>query len=378
MTYNASVITKEFKNLLGFYLSFLLLLNFSSSIMPAHFLIQGITFRDMALGQILNFLPVILLLYFTKSLSSRISWIISIIIYLLFILFQVKIDSNFQFLFAKFFSGGIMFYFFLPYNIAHFKATLKESVGNSSAIMFSLGPIISVIAPIFAGILTNIDINSIWIVTFIIGATSLYISTKQENFLIKIDLVKSIKEIKFTKWLLLAEGVWEALLFSSIPIFTLVFIKTYVGYAIFVSYLAAIGAIANIIFGRMTDKIKKRAIFLYPTTILLGIVTMFFPLAVSNYILWIVLVSIINLILPIFWNLSTAIVVDSVTDTDSAMPAREGILATGRIIGSTLVLLSLIYETEPKNIFIVLGASILIYPMIMFWNSKIKKYINYF
>lgn len=270
-----------------------------------------------------------------------------------------------------------MFYFFLPYNIAHFKATHRGGVGNSSAIMFSLGPIISVLAPIFAGLLTNIDIKSVWVITFIIGAISFIISRKQDDLKININLYESIKTIKYTKWLLFVEGVWEALLFSSIPIFTLLFINSYMQYAVFASYLAALGAIANLIFGTITDKINKRAVFLYPLTVILGVVTMLFYFGINNYIFWIILVSIINLILPLYWNLSTTIVIDSVSDTTMAMPAREWMLAVGRVIGSILVFLSLVYESEPKIIFIILGLFMLLYPVIMLWNSKIKKFIHY-
>lgn len=372
------MITKEFKKLLIFYFSFLILLNFSNAVIPAHFLIQGITFKDMAIGQVLNFMPVILLLFFTKQLTTKKSWLISIVVYLLFILFQIQINSKEQFFFARFLSGAILFYFFLPYNVAHFKETLKENIGHSSAIMFSLGPIISIIAPISAGLLTLIHINTVWIVTFIIGFLVLFLATKQNNFKIDVNIHESLKQIKFTKWLILTEGIWEAMLFSVIPIFTLLFINTYLGYAGFVSYLAVIGAVANLIFGKLSDKIKKRAVFLYPVTIILGITTLLFTTTINNYSTWIILVSIINLIIPIFWNLSTAIIIDSVSDTTKAMPGRELMLAVGRISGSILVFLSLIYESQPKLIFIILAVAIFIYPIIMFWNNNIKKNISYF
>jgi len=372
------MITKNFKNLLIFYLSFLLLFSFSNSIIPAHYLIQGITFKDMALGQILNFVPVILLLFFTKKLLTRNSWIIAIIAYLLFILFLVKIDSRIQFLFARFLGGTIFFYFFLPYNIAHFKFTLKEHIGSSSAIMFSLLPIIGIIAPLLAGLFTKYNVNAVWVVTFIIGIFSIALTKLQKNFKIIINLKESFKEISSTKWLILFEGIWEALIFTAIPIFTLLFIKTYLGYAIFVSYIAAIGAVANLILGKVTDKIGKRAVFLYPITIALGIITLFFPIAIKSYIPWIISVGLINLLISIFWNLSTTIVVDSVSDVTKAMPAREFLLAVGRIVGSIFVLLSIIFETQPKFVFIVLACAIFIYPLIIVWNTKIIKRYKYF
>lgn len=369
--------TAEFRNLIVFYLSFLFFLGFSGAIMPSYFLNQGITYVNLVIGGLLSVLPTIALMLIIRKLNSRLSWIISIITYILFIVLIIKITGPAQFWIAKVLGGGFFFFFFLPYNIAHFEMTPKENVGESSAIMFGVSPFINIIAPLFAGLISTFGANYVWIISIFIGVISLVLVSKQISFDFKIDLKKSFKEIEATRWLILTEGVWESLIFTAIPVFTLFFIKSNLDYALFASYLAATGAAANFIVGRATDKIQKRSLFLYPVTIILGITTILFIFAINNLVIWIIATGIINFMIPLFWNLSTSIVVDTVSDLKTAFPGREFLLAVGRTAGGILILLSLLVEPTPKLIFPILAIAIFIYPLIIYWNSKIRKRFTY-
>lgn len=346
--------------------------------MPSYLLNQGISYFSLVLGVILSLLAPMLLILTIKKLNSRRSWIYAIITYALFIILIVKITGPFQFWIAKVMGGAFFFFFFLPYNIAHFQLTPKENIGESSAIMFGASPFINIIAPLAAGFIANVGTNYIWGISIGIGVLCLFLASRQVDFEFKIDLKKSLKEIEATRWLIFIEGIWEALVFTAIPVFTLFFIKSNLNYAIFGSYLAATGALANFALGRVTDKIKKRSFLLYPVAFILGITTILFVFAIDNTVLWIIATGIISFILPLFWNLSTAIVVDTVSDLKIAMPGREFLLAIGRTIGSVLVLASLAIEHTPRVIFLVLAIAIFAYPLVIFWNSKIKRRFTYF
>ena len=127
----------------------------------------------------------------------------------------------------------------------------------------------------------------------------------------------------------------------------------------------------------MTDKLQKRAIFLYPITMGLAIVTLLFPLATQDLKLWTILVTAVTFLIPLFWNLSFAIVIDSHPNLDLAIPGREIALALGRMLGLFLAFLSFSFEKTPKYIFVVLGLVMLLYPLNLFWNTKIKKTYQY-
>lgn len=375
--YTSLMRTGKFKNLIIFYLSFLFFLSFSGAIMPTYLLNQGITYINLVFGVILSLVAPIFLILLIKKLNSRWSWILAIALYAVFIVFIIKIAGPFQFWIAKFLGGTFFFFFFLPYNIAHFQLTPKENVGESSAIMFGVSPIISVFAPILAGFTSTFGTAYVWAISIVIGAVSLLLVSRQINFDFEINLIQSLKEIVATRWLILLEGIWEALIFAAIPIFTLFFIKSNINYALFTSYLAAAGAVANFVVGKATDKIQKRSFLLYPVTFILGGTTILFMFAMENVVLWIVAAGIISFVGPLFWNLSTTIVVDSVSDLKMAMPGREFLLAVGRVLGSILVLLSLALERTPKLIFPILAAAIFAYPLTIYWNSKVKKRFTY-
>jgi MFS family permease len=345
--------------------------------MPTYLLNQGITYKTLVLGGLLSLVAPMLLILLIKKLNSRRSWVYAIITYALFIILIVNITGPFQFWVAKLLGGAFFFFYFLPYNIAHFQLTPKENVGESSAIMFGVSPFINIAAPLAAGFIAGIGTNYIWAISIGIGALCLFLASRQVDFEFEINLKKSLKEIEATRWLIFIEGIWEALIFTAIPVFTLFFIKSNLSYAIFGSYLAATGALANFALGKVTDKIKRRSFLLYPITFVLGITTILFVFAIDNIVLWIIATGIISFILPLFWNLSTAIVVDTVSDLKMAMPGREFLLAVGRTVGCILVLASLLLEHTPKIIFPILATAIFVYPFVIFWNSKIKKRFTY-
>jgi len=162
-----------------------------------------------------------------------------------------------------------------------------------------------------------------------------------------------------------------------IPIYTLYFIKTTLGYGSFLAYLSLLSVFATLLIGRLSDKLQKRIIFLYPVTITMAVVSLLFPFATQNFTLWVILSGLISFIIPLFWNFSTAIVIDTSPNLGVSIPGRELVLALGRFLGLIFVLISFLYEKEPFFIFIFLGCVILLYPIFLFWSSKIRKKYQY-
>jgi hypothetical protein len=172
-------------------------------------------------------------------------------------------------------------------------------------------------------------------------------------------------------------GIWDVLPMGVIPIYTLYFLKTTLEYGSFLAYLSLVSVFATLLLGILSDRLKKRAIFLYPVTILLAIITFFFPAATSDLGLWIILSGFIAFMLPLYWNFTTAFVIDSSPNLKVSIPGREFILAVGRVCGIFVMLLSFVFEKEPFFIFISLAFSALCYPLILFWKSKIQRKYSY-
>ena len=101
------------------------------------------------------------------------------------------------------------------------------------------------------------------------------------------------------------------------------------------------------------------------------------PFGIEKLFTWVVLAGIISFLTPVFWNISTAMVIDSTPNLRVGIPGRELALATGRLIGISFVLISFLYEKKPFIIFIFLGIVMLIYPLILFYRTKISKKYSY-
>lgn len=366
-----------FFNLILFILSFAWVDSFSFSVLKPHFINQGLTIEQILIGTTYSFAGSCLILLIIKKISSKLSWSLALITSFVYILLIVKISNISQFYFASFIFGFVVSLFYVAYNIAHYQLTPTHRTGYSSAIMFSIFPIIGLIAPIFAGWLAEIDYRFIWILSCLFYLINFILIKFQSNFSISYNLLSGFKAIKPTRIFLFIEGVWETLVFGIIPIFSLNFIKTPLYYGTFLAYLSSMSVIANLVLGKLSDKLQKRLLFLYPVTILMAITTFLFPLVLSNLLFWLILAGLIQFLCPLFWNFSTSFFVDVHPNVKQSMPIRELILNLGRVLGFILVIVNFRFESTPRLIFPLLGVIMLLYPAILFYNTKVSHKYQY-
>lgn len=368
--------------LLIFFGAVVWLNTFTKSIIPPYLLKWGLSLDQILLGTGLVFagqffMLIVIAKTADKFLSAHLSWILSFITFAIYILLIIRLESVYQFYVATFFSGFATVLFFVYYNTAHFKNTAKDKIGRSSAVMFSVSPIISMLAPLVAGFLANYKYNLAWIFSGIFFLIPFFLIRLQKNFSINCSLKNSFEEVSSTRIFIFIEGIWESLVFGIIPVYTLFFLKTPLNYTAFIAYLALISTLANILLGKFSDKIKKRVVFLYPITLLLAGITFLFPLATENLMSWIIITSLVQFLLPLFWNISTAMVVDSHKDLGLAMLGRETPLISGRALGIAVTFLGFTLEKTPLYIFFFLGSVMIFYPMILFWRTRLRKHYSY-
>lgn len=370
---NSKVLT-----LLSLFISYIWVSTFARSVLPVHFLASGITIRQMLAGFLFMFLIQFLALLYVRKISAKIAWRMSIFSLFLSLAVFFNIKNDIQFYIGMMLGGLSLFFFFPIYNIVHFKNTSEGKIGTSSALMFSVGPIVSIFAPALAGTMAAIHFSLFWYLSTIFMILTLITINFQKDYKLNYSRLAVLAEIKATRPFIFLEGIWSALVLGIIPVYSLIFFKTPSAFGIFLAYFAAVSTISNLVLGKLTDKIKKRSIFLYPLTLILALTTMLFPFALKSLELWIFFTGIVGFVLPMFWNLATALVVDHHENLKDAMLGREIVLAIGRIVGLAITLFSFPFEKNPKYIFLFLGLSILLYPLILFYNQHIKKRYQYF
>lgn len=366
----------SFRNLIWMYLGYVWFTTISKSVLATHIFQQGLTINQMMLGQAIQFASQLILLLLVTKYTAKKSWFSAIIAAALSISLVINIRSLPQYYLSVAFGGLALGLFFVMYNIAHFKNTPKEKTGFSSGIMFAIHPAISIIAPLISGIIATLNLNLLWIVSLISCFIALLTVSKQVNFSISYNLLSSLNELKPTRVYIFLEGIWEAVIISVIPIYTLKFISTPLDYGKYIAYLSLAGLIANLILGKLTDRLQKRSLFIYPITISLATLTTLLYFSLSNIYFWIIITGLIQFLIPIFWNITTAIVVDKHTNLEIAIPGREILLAVSRMLGLGVTYLGFRYD-HIQTTFLILTFAILLLPAILFWNTSIKKKYSY-
>lgn len=347
---------------------------FSKTILPTHYLAQGMTFVSMAWATFLFLAAQVVFLLLVRRAGALWLWKVSLFTTLVSFLLIIRLANVFQFYLSQIIAGISMSTFWVAYNTAYFGATPKEKTGMGSAIMFSVFPPLNIIAPPFAGYLIQSSPLAFWMLSLVFLFASYAMIRKQEYFVVSYTMSAALTEIKATRIFLVIEGIWEAMVFAIIPIYTLYFIPTSVSYGLFASYLAIMGIAANLLLGHATDKLQKRVVFLYPLTLLMVLTTFLFPLAAKNVAIWLILTGVLNFLVPLFWNITTAMIVDAHPNLKLAIPGREFTLALGRTVGLAATAISFFLEPTPRIIYYVLGGILFLYPMYLFWISRVKKH----
>lgn len=361
------------KKLIVFLAACLWFSSFARAIIPPHILSQGITFRHMALGSFLTFATQTILFFLHQSFRAKRAWTIAIWTSAIVVFGQVRIFTPYQFYAVSIVNGIGLYYYWIPYNIAYFQNTHSRNLGRNAGLMFSIYPLINIIAPPLAGVIATVSTPVVWILSLLFFAASAWTLKPLEDFPVRFSIVAALKGIHHTRVLLVLEGIWEAILFSLIPIYTLTFLKTPLSYASFNGYLALAGASAGLVLGRMTDKRGKRAFLLAPIVGIMTITTLLFPAANASFLIWMILTGTLSLIIPIFWNVTTAVTIDLHPKLSLVIPGRELCLAFGRSVGLFLAVISFSYEPKPTYIYPVLTFVLIVYLGYLYWVKNVGK-----
>lgn len=354
---------KQFLNLLIFYAAFLWFRTYASAVLGPYFLERNITLNQMIMANALYFMIGSVWLAVFRTYYSRLSWFLAQVVSIFGIIIAMKTTTvSLYYLYVIALGVGSILYF-TPYNIAHFRLTPGHRNSFSAAIMFSVIPVISFLAPFIAGFLAQISYRYIWYGSLLFFIITAVLANFQTNFIYKIKFKKDLVYLRATWKLLILQGLWEPIVFGVISVFTLKFIKTPLDFGSFLSYLGLVAILANLFLGHISDQQKNRVKFLAPAAVALGLTTIFLPLAVRSLIPWFIVAGLINFISPLFWNLSTAYFVDLQPEVIKSMPAREWILATSRTVGFLLVYLNFSFVYF-------LGVMMLLYPLVLLYNTK--------
>jgi len=365
---------RAFLNLTVFYAAYQWFKSFSTAVLNPYLLEHGLTMSQLFTGDLIFFTSAFCFQLILPQIRSRLSWRLALITSFLSILLLAFLTNVYHFYLSNFLAGLSMPLFYVVYNTAHFKLTPKHRTGFSAAVLFSIAPIITFLTPLLAGFVAHFNYLYIWLLSGLFFFLVFYLVRYQINSLQKFTI--KFSTLTSTRVFIFLEGIWEILYFSLIPYYSLYFITTPLYYGVYLSYLSLLSIASNLILGRLTDKLQKRIIFLYPVTLTMALVTFLFPLALNQIIYWIIITGLIRFLTPQFWNLSTSMMVDTANSL-LAFSTREFILSFSRATGLVLVLINFAFQTKPTYIFYLFGLVMFLFPLILFYNTRISRKHQY-
>lgn len=304
----------------------------------------------------------------TMSAKSAMFW--GIFFSALIILVLIKIWSPAQLFLSAIFSGLNVIFFWIPYNTMFFKFSSENKRGTNSGMYFLITPIVGITLQPLAGIFAE---KFGFEIMFLIGFCSYLIPIILLKFLPDFEWNLNVREefskIKFN-WSTFLQGATSRINYSLIPIFSLFFLKTPRQFGNFFGYLAITAAVASVLNGYISDKIKNRKAFFYFFTFLA--VVSFLPLAfVRDVYYWGIFVGISSLCMNLanpFW-LTFNLDYYKEIGVEKTMALREIFLNSGYIFTLLVVFLVFHFTSSTKISFLVIILLCCLLPIISYFQG---------
>ncbi len=337
---------------------------------------QGYGFSELLLWQLCVFGSALVCLFlFPKlTMNGRRSIFWGVMFSALQFLILIKIFNHSELYLSAIFSGLNNVFFWLPYNIMYFKFSHQERRGFHSGMYFLITPIIGVTLMPLAGVMAEkFGFETVFIAGVCAYSIPLLLVSLLPSFDYEINVKKYFYENKFN-WTTFFQGMASRVNSSLIPIFTLFFITTPREFGNFFGYLALMTAVASVINGHISDRIKSRKIFFYLFTSLA--VVSFLPLAFSgDSSSWHIFASIASLCFSLaspFWLTFNLDYYKNI-GVEKTMALREMFLHLGYVSGLAVIFLVFYFTSSAKASLAVLSLACLFFPVVSYYQ---KVYLN--
>lgn len=263
-----------------------------------------------------------------------------------------------------FFYGLSVFLFWVPFNIKYF-GFAGDSGAVSSTVYFSVGGLLSLLLAVIGGAVFEF-LNP---QAFFFSAALLYVFPALVVMWIKDggykhSIVGCIRESKGFRTLGFIEGTSTGVLAAGTILSLFYFADRPFFLSLFLAFVTFFSIVASFVVSRLSDKMKKRKIYVLSFGVLSGVWTAAMGLA-WNLVSWTGLSALRNFFSTMFFPFTTAIIVDNKRDLSKLMVGRELFLNLGRIFGIGAAVLSQVLFLDVRPSLIFLGAVALLYPLVL-------------
>ncbi len=263
-----------------------------------------------------------------------------------------------------FFYGFSVFLFWVPFNIKYF-GFAGDSGAVSSTVYFSVGGLLSLLLAVIGGAVFEF-LNP---QAFFFSAALLYVfpalilmKIKDEKY--RHNISECVRGSKGFRTLGFIEGTSTGVLAAGTVISLFYFADRPFFFSLFLAFVTFFSIVASFVVSSISDKMKKRKIYLLSFGGLSGVWTAAMGLA-WDLASWTGLSALRNFFFTLFSPFTTAIIVDNKRDLSKLMVGRELFLNLGRVFGIGAAVLSQVLFLDVRLSLVFLGIVALLYPLVL-------------
>ncbi len=326
---------------------------------------QGFSFQELLFYSIIAFAIFPIYVLFQNTLHTKKMFNLFPIIRILSFITVFRFYHKFQLWIFAILAGLALVYFWVPFNMRYFTLVHNKKKAYMSAIYLAVGPISSVIIPGLAGfIAAGLTFQANLIIGSVLMLVPYLFIRKIDEKIIKYDIKKLIKKHKGVRTLIVLEGLYVTIPYSLIALFTLYFIESELKYGLFFSYLGLVGFFASLVMTKLSDRIRKRTIFITPLVFCASSSLVLLGLA-KDLVWWSIATGLTGFFLVLLEPFMITLTMDLKHYTKELFISREIFLAIGRVICISLFVVSLYLFQTPKYAFILVALIFLAVPLVI-------------
>ncbi len=369
-------ISNTYKKIYIFFFTYMAAMYLSQTLVVFWLFQKGYGFADLIgyylISYIVALVGIIFLPKFKMSAKRAIFW--GIIQSALIVIVLLKVWSPYQIILSAIFSGLNVIFFWIPYNTIFFNNSDENKRGTNCGMYYLVTPIIGVTLQPLTGIIAEkFGFQTMFLVGIFTYLIPIILLRFLPDFEWHLDVREEFSKIKFN-WTVFLQGATSRMNYSLIPIFSLFFLKTPRQFGNFFGYLAIIAAVAALLNGYISDRIKNRKLFFYFFTTLA--VISFLPLPfINNIYYWGIFAGIsslcMNLANPFWFTYSLDYYKD--LGVSKTMALRELFLNSGYILTLLIAFFVYYFTASTKISFLVVISICCLLPIISYFQ---KVYLN--
>ena len=364
-----------FKRIYFFFFTYMAAMYLSQTLVVFWLFQKGYGFSDLIGYYLIAYVVALMGIIFLPKIKMSAKWamFLGILQSMLIVVCLIKIWSPWQLVLSAVFSGLNVIFFWIPYNSMFFKFSSESKRGTNSGMYFLITPIIGVTLQPLTGIVAE---KFGFTTMFLIGTCSYLVPLIFLKFLPdfewRLDVKEEVKKLKFN-WSTFLQGATSRINYSLIPIFSLFFLKTPRQFGNFFGYLAIIAAVAAVLNGYISDKLKSRKAFFYIFTFLA--VVSFLPLPfITDIYYWSIFAGISSLCMNLanpFWFTFNLDYYKEI-GIEKTMALREVFLNSGYILTLLVVFLTYYLTNSTKISFLVIVLLCCLLPIVSYFQKVYK------